>query len=80
MWLLREPCPLPATQDGSGYPGHRGSRLALLAGPERLETGWWDGSDIERDYYVAADGEGARLWIFRERSGARGWFLHGHFG
>ena len=80
LWLLREPCPLVATQDGSGYPGHRGSRLALLAGPERLETGWWDGSDIERDYYVAADGEGARLWIFRERSGARGWYLHGHFG
>ncbi len=80
LWLLAEPEALVRAADGSGYPLHRGQRLNLLAGPERLETGWWDGSDIQRDYYVAFDVRGARLWIFRERSGAQGWFLHGLFG
>ena len=23
-----------------------------LAGPERIEGGWWDGGDVQRDYYV----------------------------
>jgi protein ImuB len=80
LWLLREPLRLAAAADGSGYPAQRGQRLALLDGPERLETGWWDGSDIARDYYVATDPDGARLWIFRERDGSQGWFLHGLFG
>lgn len=80
LWLLREPCELAAAPDGSGYPQHRGERLELLAGPERLESGWWDGSGIERDYYIAAGAAGARLWIFLERRGPRRWFLHGLFG
>jgi protein ImuB len=55
---------------------------ALLpeAGPERIETGWWDGGEVERDYWVARGPRGGRLWIFRERVGARRWFLHGLFG
>ena len=42
--------------------------------------GWWDGAEIERDYYVARDAHGVRLWLFRERSAPHGWFLHGIFG
>jgi protein ImuB len=80
LWLLHAPRRLDACADGSGYPCEGGLRLELLAGPERLETGWWDGGDIARDYYVAADTDGTRLWIFRERGGAGGWFLHGRFG
>ena len=80
LWLLREPRRLEAAPDGSGYPCDDGQRLDLLAGPERIETGWWEGDDIERDYYIAADAEGARLWIFRERGGSQRWFLHGYFG
>jgi protein ImuB len=80
LWLLREPATLGLSGDGSGYPVQRGQKLRILSGPERLESGWWDGSDIQRDYYVASDARGARLWIFRERSGAQGWFLHGLFG
>ena len=84
LWLLREPQRLGAAPDGSGYPCEAGCdggrRFELLAGPERIETGWWDGDDIARDYYVAADAEGARQWIFRERGGSRRWFLHGYFG
>jgi protein ImuB len=49
----------------------------LLAGPERIESGWWDGGDIARDYFVARASGTALLWVFRERGG--GWFLHGIF-
>jgi protein ImuB len=75
-WLLQEPQPLTTRR---GRPLHDGP-LQLLAGPERIESGWWDGADIQRDYYIARTTLGARLWIYREHSGARGWFLHGIFG
>jgi protein ImuB len=54
----------------------------MESGPERLETGWWDGREIARDYWIARTPAGARLWIFRERhqSGLARWFLHGVFG
>lgn len=66
LWLL--PKPLPC----------RASRLVLKAGPERIESGWWDGMDVARDYYVAQDGNGSRLWVYCDRtSGA--WFVHGLF-
>jgi protein ImuB len=80
LWLLRRPRPLEQGGDGSGHPVESGRRLSLVAGPERIETGWWDGGDVSRDYYVAADADGARLWIYRERDGRGGWFVHGYFG
>ncbi len=75
-WLLHQPEPL---SEREGRPRHRGA-LELLEGPERIESGWWDGADARRDYYVAQDAAGARLWIYREGAGVRGWFLHGIFG
>lgn len=75
-WLLPAPQPLRVT---AGHPVHGGGPLVLEAGPERIESGWWDGADVRRDYYVASDRRGARLWVFRDlRSG--GWYLHGIFG
>ncbi len=53
--------------------------LTLLAGPERIESGWWDGAAEARDYFVAADAEGRRFWIFQEREPTPTWFLHGVF-
>jgi protein ImuB len=76
MWLLPEPR-LLAERDG--LPRRRGA-LRLLGEPERIETGWWDGGDISRDYYTATDLHGVRLWIFRERIVPHRWFLHGVFG
>ncbi|MBA3563484.1 MAG: DNA polymerase Y family protein [Gammaproteobacteria bacterium] len=76
LWMLPEPQRLP--QPG-GRPSWRG-RLGLESGPERIETGWWDGSDVARDYYVAVNPRGMRLWIFRRRRGRRSWYLHGIFG
>ena len=77
LWMLPEPAPLPADR---GYPLHRGSRLTLLDGPERLETGWWDEDGIARDYYTAMNGAGNRLWVFRNRQRNSAWYLHGFFG
>lgn len=48
----------------------------LLSGPERIESGWWDGGDATRDYYVARAADGARLWVFQDL--AQGdWYLQG---
>jgi protein ImuB len=80
LWLLTEPQPL----EGIEHP-HCEGPLEIEDGPERIETGWWDGRDVTRDYYVARNAGGVRLWIYRERGRARGksrhrWFLHGVFG
>jgi protein ImuB len=75
LWLLPEPQPIGLS---TGHPVLEGP-LDLLSGPERIESGWWDGADVARDYYVAVHGEGLRLWVFRDLRGA-GWYLHGVFG
>ncbi len=74
-WLLSEPVQLTQVQGKLHYR----SSVQLLRGPERIETHWWTGKDIRRDYYVARNQQGMRLWIFHERSGERHWFLHGIF-
>ena len=75
FWLLDEPIQL-ALRSGKLY--HRRA-ITLISGPERIESYWWSGRDIRRDYYVAREEGGSRLWIFRERSGQRHWYLHGYF-
>jgi len=40
VWLLDAPLPLAGG-------------LILQEGPERIESGWWDGKGVARDYYVA---------------------------
>jgi protein ImuB len=54
--------------------------LRFFGEVERIETGWWDGGEIGRDYYTAFDTDGVQLWIFRERANPHRWFLHGVFG
>ena len=75
VWLLAEPQPLA----GGEQPRYEGP-LEIEEGPERIESGWWDGHDVQRDYYVARTPAGIRLWVFRERRAPAGWFLHGVFG
>ena len=71
---MAEPQPLTVRD---ARPWH-GGPLQLLSGPERIESGWWGGGDVARDYYVARAGNGARLWIYRARD-VSAWFLHGVF-
>jgi protein ImuB len=51
-------------------------RFELLAGPERIECGWWDGDEARRDYFVARLAPGSLAWIYREDGE---WYLHGFF-
>ena len=79
VWLLAEPEPL---QERGTHPLLDGRPLRLLCGPERIESGWWDGSLAERDYFIAQAGDGALVWIYRARVPklSCGWFLQGRFG
>jgi protein ImuB len=82
-WLLREPLRLAV----QGERPQHGGPLRLLAGPQRLEAGWWGfdaGSTAAlRDYFIAQSEQAGLLWIYRERLArvpARAevrWFLHG---
>lgn len=68
-WLLQTPRALGSIHD-----------LALLHGPERIESGWWDGNDVRRDYFVARAPSAALWWIFRDLDSPGNWYLHGYFG
>jgi protein ImuB len=62
-WLLREPIRIEAP-------------ASLLRGPERIESGWWDGADVSRDYYLTRTHQGAQAWVFRDRR-QDVWYLQG---
>jgi protein ImuB len=66
LWLLPKPL---RCEEG---------RFVSRSSPERIESGWWDGMDVERDYYVVQDRNGSRLWVYCER-GSGEWFVHGLF-
>lgn len=74
VWLLEQ-----ARDLGIEALPRLGSYLSLLAGPERIEGGWWDGHDIARDYFVASGPDGPRYWVYRERRGEGRWYLQGVF-
>ena len=73
LWLLSTPVPIR----------RRGQQLiwreplSVLRGPERRLGNWWREVQ-QRDYYVAANPDGACYWVFRERHSKR-WFVHGVF-
>ncbi|KGY12003.1 nucleotidyltransferase [Vibrio tubiashii] len=52
-------------------------QVSIIQGPERLVTGWWDGDDMTRDYFVARSDQGRWLWVFRNQD--KHWFIHGLF-
>lgn len=78
-WLLREPLPLATRRERPQCQGD----LTILAGPHRVEAGWWDAEHaaVARDYYVASNERVGLVWIYRERrlEEGGGWFLHGRF-
>ena len=77
LWLLSTPRPLRETN--AAPHDHDGDPLSLLAGPERIEAGWWDGQHIARDYFVARNTAQSLLWIYRERDVTARWYVHGFF-
>ena len=75
-WLLKKPIALRVSQHRPNYHGP----LQLLAGPERIEAGWWDDSPqgpAQRDYFIARASNESLLWVFR--TPAHDWYLHGFF-
>jgi len=67
LWLLTKPIAIPEpdlTPD------------TVIRGPLRIDSGWWESSQIRRDYYQLFDHQ-QLLWVFRNDRGA--WFLHGYF-
>lgn len=58
----------------------RGCSYRVLAaeGPERIETGWWRGTDVQRDYFRVHVHTGEQFWLFVDRR-TRAWRLHGLF-
>jgi protein ImuB len=75
LMLLERP---RALESQGGEPCYHGA-LQLLAGPERIEAGWWDGQRVGRDYFVARNTRGETLWVYREHRTDRKWYLHGVF-
>jgi len=68
---------------GSGVPARffaagRWHRVSHAWGPERIETGWWRGQAVGRDYYRIETSEGRRFWLYRRLRDGQ-WFLHGMF-
>lgn len=47
-------------------------------GPERIETAWWNGPTIRRDYWRIETETGMHFWIYFDLKAER-WFLQGEF-
>jgi protein ImuB len=74
IWLMDEVQPLDTLLETKP--------CVLRDGPERIESGWWDGRDFRRDYFVAETQNGEVVWIYRDHrygSDDGEWFLHGYF-
>lgn len=85
-WLLTPPQRLSMRQD---QPLYQHAPLQLLAGPQRIEGGWWQldvalpqgHAQQQRDYFLALSAGHLLLWVFQQRLSEfeHGWFLHGVF-
>jgi protein ImuB len=84
LLLYPHPCPIEVTSVAPDGPPQivwldsRRERIARHWGPERIETLWWRGQSVRRDYYRVATEGGGQLWIFRRLSDGD-WFWHGVF-
>jgi protein ImuB len=77
LWIL--PSPVRFSAVGDEIYGTTFAKVLSEDVPERIESGWWDGGDIGRDYYAISTERGQRLWIYKDHV-TRGWYLHGLFG
>jgi len=66
-WLLERPIPW------------RGAAPRVLAGPERIESGWWDSGDVRRDYYLVESDMGQRVWVYTAPDELGPFMVHGWF-
>jgi protein ImuB len=82
--LLPRPAPVAVmalAPDGPPLKFHFANRQEAVVrswGPERIETGWWRGQAVGRDYFRVETSAGQRFWLFRRLRDEK-WFLHGMF-
>jgi len=87
--LRRRPVALAATSMGPDRFGQEGCpvrfhfqgrehRVGRCWGPERIQTGWWRGRAVGRDYYRVETTMGRHYWLFRRLRDGK-WFLQGAF-
>jgi len=76
--LLTQPVRLPDGIEEAFFFAGEHHRIVRRLGPERIETGWWRGPPVARDYYRIETATGRCYWVFR-RLPAGPWFLHGMF-
>ncbi len=76
FWLLPDPKKLLRKNNQLHYK----SVIRFCMGPERIEAGWWDGSDVHRDYYIGIDEIAGSLWIYHDLKDKQNWYVHGLFG
>ena len=77
--LFDEPRQLTVRRD---RPIFESQPLYVMAGPERIEAGWWDDAPVTRDYYIAGSTAGHLVWIYCERlidPDRPHWYLQGMF-
>lgn len=71
LWLLPKAEPISV------------SDWQLQWGPERLQSGWWDGQSMVRDYFIALDRWQRQGWIYRTNTNYQDsneqWYLHGWY-
>lgn len=53
--------------------------VSLQTLPERIENGWWDKTDVRRDYFIARNEHGTYYWLYRLRHQPDQWWIHGIF-
>ena len=46
---------------------------------ERIESGWWDGGDVRRDYFSCTLPNGTRGWVYVDKRDGQQ-YLHGLWG
>jgi protein ImuB len=84
LLLYPEPQPLEVTAVVPAGPpqfiwvGSQRQQITAHWGPERIETLWWRGPSLRRDYYRVLTESGNQQWIFRRIADGK-WFLHGIF-
>ena len=66
LWLLAEPRVLDEP-------------VTLHTLPERIENGWWDETDVRRDYFIGSNEHGSYYWLYRLRQQPDQWWIHGLF-
>ncbi len=79
LLIVPQPLPLPGREQEADEPPRYGGALQIVAGPERIEAGWWDLASpafgqprgtVARDYFVARNRRGQTLWVYRGRDQA----------